>query len=176
MQEGVEPQPPFFTRDPQFFLFPHSVMTTINDLSEEVLYYIFENLDDRDRQTCRNVCRCWYRPAHLLLLKKISFYNELAIEALVESIDYNPDPLYLKAVKALDFYDVFQVRYQFDKKLLRKLFLRFPNLKKVTAHNYSALFKEFDQELCKKIVKGCPKLESFSVTTDYARSPSYDCC
>lgn len=138
-------------------------MRTIKDLPEEVLQYIFEKLEQYDLKACQKVCRSWYHASHPKLLEEITIRNKITTEAFIRSIDCNPDPLYLNSVKKLYLDGDYATGYHFDKEIIRKLIVRFSNLRHITVRNFTSLFEEFDQELCSEILQGCPKIESFIV-------------
>lgn len=80
----------------------------------------------------------------------------------MNSIDHNPDPRYLKAVKSISikYLDCDNVEYVRDN--INKLFHRFPNLEKVYTRNCLDLFENFDT---KALLKNCPKLKKFEIDT-----------
>lgn len=141
-------------------------MTTIQDLPEEILRMIFGYVGNLKH--CQPVCHLWYLPAHTIILKEITIFDNSTMERFIRSIDLNPHPAYLRAIKKLKF-DV--DRSSFRRKELKienvkKLLFRFPSIKEVCVSRESNLIKEFNDELCNAIIQKCPKLDTFAVEGD----------
>lgn len=76
-------------------------MTTIQSIPDEILLTIFEQLDANDRFQCQKVCRSWYNQGHIAFLNQVDLSTILQVEKFIASIDYNPKPSYLNAVKTI---------------------------------------------------------------------------
>lgn len=81
-------------------------MSKVKDFSEEILLMIFEDLDTEDLQKCQQVCRSWYRSAHTVILRNVDLKDAIEIEQFINSIDDNPKPLFLNAVKTITIRDL----------------------------------------------------------------------
>lgn len=152
-------------------------MTTIQKLPEEVLLLIFQDFTIKDLMECQKVCQSWYRPAHVLRLKEIDSKTLPKLKKFVSSIDANPDPLYLKAMKTLNISHMDEYWYEkaneFEKEIVNQLFFRFPNLTHVRLDNSLCLAIHFDEETCKTLGEKCPKLESFKLDNSQRYSLEY---
>lgn len=145
-------------------------MTTYRELPEEVLRIIFANLDNKDILNCQYTCRSWYLPAHISLLGEIQLNEPQQVASFIASIDQNPDPSYLKAVKKLKIIDagndeeevnrIYGLPFQIDG---NKLISRFVNLKKVEIQDSLVIFDNFTEETCDRIRTNCQQLDTFSV-------------
>lgn len=143
-------------------------MTPILHLPEEVLLMIFKKLYSHSLDHCQYVCRAWYLPAHLLLLKEVDLYKTSQVERFITAIDHNPKQSYLNAVKTLDIYDSREATddppgIPFSTEKIHKLFCRFPNLKKVELSCSFLFLQEFDDNVCNDVLESCPKLDKFEV-------------
>lgn len=155
-------------------------MTTIYNLPEEILLMIFDNLNTDDLFECQTVCRAWYSPARVKLLGEVLLMKISEVEQFIASFDRDPDPLYLKAVKNIEMFnldrdvgygfdDSGSPSFQFGKEKLRKLFFRFPKLERVQFYNCLFILDEFDDEICKSF----QKVDSFVVKTSDETSARY---
>lgn len=148
-------------------------MTTILDLPKEILYLIFKEFYHVwDFLKLQRVCRAWYTPGHLTLLKDVEI-NLRAIQPFINSIDHNPDPAYLKAVKSIDVLSyIHDDPFCLNDELNQKLFYRFPNLKEVvlTAPTFLA---NFTDETCKTFLMNCPEIEMFTANNEIYPEPEY---
>lgn len=153
-------------------------MATIKDLPEEILLLIFSsnNFYASELNECQRVCRAWYHPARIKLLKSVGLTSPLKVEQFIESIDANPKPEYLKAVKSImpmtHDQEVSPI-WCFSEDTIRKLFLRFPNLEEVWCDNFSTLFDDFDDDICNDFVKMYPKFKLFRVEPGYGDDMDY---
>lgn len=137
---------------------------SINNLPEEVLTLIFNlPLIQYEDKKYQYVCRAWYRPAHIKFLQRVSLHQISKVKKFIRSIDCNPDPSYLKAVKEVSVGGIYIPDPSFDKEALKKLFFRFPNLKRVATFFAAALLQDFDEELSQEFLKACPQNEIFVI-------------
>lgn len=148
-------------------------MTTILNLPEEILIN-FDELDLDDLSVCHTVCRAWYSPSHVKLLKQVTLKQVANILQFIKSFDRNSDPLYLNAVKEIhihqldidgEYYSLVRfkesiVPYKFAKENIKKLFFRFPKLEKVTFDGSIFLLCEFDDEICEMFLQDCPNINT----------------
>lgn len=140
-------------------------MTTIHNLPEEILITILKELDDEDDYAaCQHVCRSWYNAAHLLLLKRIDLWNHTSIQEFIKSIDHNPKPTYLNAVKSIYIFDSTEEEAAFGNEMIRKLFCRFPNLGKVEIFASFDFYDSFTDEICDEFLTNCPKNDTFETS------------
>lgn len=139
-------------------------MTTILNLPDEILRMIFESqLYFEEVAQCQIVCRAWYLPAHIVLLKDIQLESFEHADSFIASIDHNPNPLYLKAVKNITLNtwgsDNRESSTPCNKEKFNKLFFRFPNLEELAIHDSSEFVESFDDEICKTFLEKYPKLK-----------------
>lgn len=151
------------------FLF-NCIMTTILQLPEEILKLIFKELWPSPPRECRYVCKSWYLPAHTMCLENI-YIRFSQIPRFIASIDCNPDPAYISAIKSVflspnDTFIYQNERHVIDKEMIDKLICRFPNLKSVSLHAPSSTFDEFNDDICKKILEKCCKLNRFEIHSE----------
>lgn len=136
-------------------------MSAIQNLPEELISKIISELQEKkDIKQCQHVCRAWYVPAHTFLLSQVFLKDPKMTRQFIESLDYNPDPKYLAAVRFLNVYNMAEPAAQFD---IQKLFLRFPNLNMVVLDGHAALLEGFTEQVCKDMLTSCPKLKIFDV-------------
>lgn len=151
-------------------------MAFIQDLPEEILLIIFDKVfSSFDFPKLQRVCRFWVRPAHILILKQIWLRTTSAMQKFIKSIDSNPHPAYLQAVKEISISrhsDIPRPIY-FDLGSVKKLLFRFPNITKLHVHNYSILFEDFNDEICKTVIKSCPKLDTLKVVLGHSNFDQY---
>lgn len=141
-------------------------MTTIYDIPVELLYRVFQLLSFQDLKECQKVSLTWYTPSHLVRLKEIHLSGQSAIESFISSIDHNPKPNYLKAVRAIYISsqeNEMDSDYRLEKEDIKKLFHRFPNLATVKlVDSCLPWFAEMDDEnLCKELIRDCPNIIDF---------------
>lgn len=139
-------------------------------LPEELLSLTLEKLEPSDLIQCQQVCHAWYSPARVTLLQEVQLSSATVIQQFIESIDLNPESVYLNAVKKISIgspkYGSPEIYYLFDQETIEKLFLRFPNLKEVRiSATTSNSFEAFNDEICESFWECCPKLEAFEVDT-----------
>lgn len=142
------------------------IMTSIQNFPEEVLIIIFEELLPSELRQCQQFCRSWYFPAHVSSLFYVKLTKAVDIERFINSIDHNPDPRYLNAVREININGRGKIpnHLRFDKATLHKLFFRFPKLDSVTIFKHSSLIlQEFNDELCNHFLTSCPNLEKFQI-------------
>lgn len=116
-------------------------MAAISNLTEEILLMIFKHLHVDQMAQLQHVCKAWYLPAHTTLLSTIELEVYHQIRSFIASIDYNPKPSYLKAVKSISF----EREYVANDDLvdLNKLFFRFTNLTEVKFAGSINIVKQF---------------------------------
>lgn len=153
-------------------------MTTIYNFPQELLIEIFKKLKRNQLVEAQTVCRSWYYPAHVMLLKKVHLHGVASIESFIVHIDQNMSPYYLGAVE--DIYiggsKDFGVDYHFTTENIHQLISRFPNLKHVVIDSFSDYLGAFNDEVCQTIIENCPRLESFQVfldVRDYSNADVY---
>lgn len=149
-------------------------MTTILNLPEEVFRVILEQLDSDDLLECQKVCHSWYLPVHKMFLKTIDLKDVYQVVQFINSIDSNPDPIYLSSVKRMKISEdseVFPSQFRLNKGDIKKLFFRFPNLQTVeeNGNNDLEMYSEFDDELCRELLVSCPKLHTFKVANEFVK-------
>lgn len=146
-------------------------MTNISDLPDEVLLMIFKEICDAGK--CQKVCRAWYALAHPLFLNKSTLYSFSKVEDFIQSIDHNPRKSYLNAVKNIEFYFFSSTvgNSKLDKEKIKKLFFRFPNLKKIYFNVPLTVIEDFDEEVCNDLLTSCPKLDDIDT---YVGHRNYD--
>lgn len=140
---------------------------------------IFGYLLNSDFIEVQHVCRAWYFPGHVKLLRDIVLnVQENGAVKFMRSIDANPHASYLAAVKFITLNVSINYNTRSNRPLLilnkvntYKLFLRFANLETVICQGYSRLFDEFHDNLCDLFLKHCPKLREFYLR-DYVASRS----
>lgn len=138
-------------------------MATILDLPEDILLIIFKQLWPSKPFECQKVCRSWYFPAHTVILHNV-YLSFSTIDQFIASIDYNPHPSYLKAVKRINIsYRQRHAQPLLTRKMIKKLFFRFPNLKDVAISDPSIIFDRFNDEGCRVLLERCPKLDKFEL-------------
>jgi hypothetical protein len=81
-------------------------------------------------------------------LKNIHIANSDTIHQFIYAIDSNPNPEYLNSVRTLDINDKAEHSsvYQFSNGVVQKLFLRFPNIQRITIYGVPALLEKFDND------------------------------
>lgn len=132
-----------------------------SNLPEEFLLNVFSHLTQTRIKECQKVCRKWYRPAHIAYLKNIVFTNTSDPERFLNSIDHNPDPSYIKAVKHITFQTMFQKPLQDS--VSKRLLSAFPNLEGIKTCGLELPFGELNQKFLETIPKTCPKFKSFTI-------------
>lgn len=146
-------------------------MTTLAErLPVEVLFMIFDDLDSEDALLVQDVCPAWYFAAHVMSLRDISLFSPEEIQRFIRSIDSNPHPSYLNAVKSIMIYNEDHPEYFLTPEELRKVFFRFPNLEMVKLED-PMLLKEVNKELCQEFLKSCLKLKKFEIDEQYVNEP-----
>lgn len=141
-----------------------SMTNCIQLLPKEILSNIFRNLPStEDTKQCQYVCRAWYTVAHLQLLERIALVTFEDIERFIRSIDSNEDSFYLSSVQQITIGRSRNLLVtDLEREHINKVFLRFPNLQRVSI--YAASLESFDEETCTVIKSCCPKINTFEVS------------
>lgn len=142
----------------------------VRDLGEEVLLRIFSKLNNSTLKQCQKVCRAWYAPAHITLLKEVCLWDA-NMQQFIASTDSNPKSKFLNAVKTIAVFnkndDQPRRRNQPAPPQLRvdlkKLFFRFPNLENISVRGHLHFFDSFNDATCRSFLQSCPKLKMFEL-------------
>ncbi|CEP17157.1 hypothetical protein [Parasitella parasitica] len=106
------------------------------------------------------MCRSWNIPAHIAFLREVAVPTSSHAERFMASIDCNPDPLYLNAVKEIKVFDGHLEEYSIKKDQFQTMNFRFSNLVKI--HASLTWFRKFDDELAEKFLECCPRFDEFN--------------
>lgn len=135
---------------------------TAADLPEEVLYNILQGLDTRDLVQGQYVCRTWYSAGHKVFLNNIKLKGKLQVERFISAIDYNSNKIYLNAVKSIE---ISNLNSYVNDEMIKKLFLRFPNLTNVKIEREFAILENLHEGMCQDLLQACQKLDKFEITS-----------
>lgn len=81
-------------------------MAGYRELPDEVLRLIFANLSKKDVLNCQYTCRNWYVPAHVWILGEVQLNGLDHVRSFINSIDQNPNVVYLTSVKSIKINNV----------------------------------------------------------------------
>lgn len=127
-------------------------MSAIQQLPQEILLTIFELLSRADILQCQIVCRCWYIPVHMLILKDVKIRNSDEAMQFLGSLGDSPGLLITNAVKKIAITNVDKDRSRvFDLASVEKLLFRFPNVEDIELTDCFNLFRQFNDALCENI-------------------------
>lgn len=144
-------------------------------LPEEILLLVFKEVGKSDLLNCQQVCRSWYPPSHMELLKDIRLMTNEEIDQFIASFDLNPSQSYFNAVKSIQIWrkgGAWSEKMCLEGATIEKLFYRFPNLRKVV-FDHANLVANFDEKICQEILSRCPSLDDFEVLTYEDPEPDF---
>jgi hypothetical protein len=140
-------------------------MLKIQNLPEELLCAIFNDVDIYDLQQCQKVCQSWYIPAHVALLRDIELNTIDQVRQFIDSIDQNPSPIYLNAVREIRVGPLDESLNDplVTDETIKKLF-RFPNLEKIDIESewISSIILN-DSRIGEDLINSCHHIKVFDL-------------
>lgn len=146
-------------------------MTTVQNLPEEVLRMIFKQIDRETLANCTYVSKSWHLPAIAVFLSFVKLRNLSQIKGFITFIDKHSTSLYTNAISriSIGLFGNEEILY-LDSTYVSTLFLRFPNLIEVVL-SVSVSVSKMNDDICRSIIDGCPKLNSFIVAFNHTTFP-----
>lgn len=142
----------------------------MNKLPEEILTIVFTTLSSQDLCQCQRVCRSWLKPARVLLLKEVILCHKFDVDQFCRSIDSNPNPVYLAAVKHIRIGSLTheRARISLETLKLKQLIVRFPFLKRLELYKkHLDLERLLDDDFCQVLCERCPRLEYLKLIPEF---------